>query len=412
MPGESSSFAIPVLGKIGLKQTILFSLLAALLLVSFALIFFQLSQIGAIKLENAALASEKSALDLNFTDFRAKSAERISSLERLNNAKAKEITALKEKIASVEGILESLEKDYNELKQAKKTLGEEYALLKEESAQTIKSIEDFEGKIEGSIEWFQENAALHETERQTLAKTSLESRCFSVSAQGCSVKTACLYLVNSTQEYLGLSYIWDQGDRLTPVAEFLAKKGGDCEDFSLFFKAELNHFLEKCADAGQKTISIEAWVEAEKPTAKYWIDRQNQWYLEGVQNQALKAGRVFPAVVCGNIYDLQKKEVSGHCVVALTKKRISGVSDVFTELDGAPLIEPQDGSFLGNINEASSGVYLNKGGDPAKHDSFIYWVITDNDFYMFEEESAEWAGYAFFAEKLEALKAKLALLAK
>ncbi|MCX6802599.1 MAG: hypothetical protein NT067_05835 [Candidatus Diapherotrites archaeon] len=412
MQGRNNGIAIPVFGKIQKKQALLFGTAGFLLFLFFILLFLQASQIEALKQEKAVISAEKYALDLNFTEFRAKSAERVSSLERLNNAKAKEITELKEKIASVEGLLAGLEKDYNELKQAKKTLGEEYALLKEESAQTIKSIEEFEGEIESSIEWFQENAALHDTERQTLAKTSLESRCFLVSGQGCSVKTACLYLVNSMQEYLGLSYIADKGDRLTPVSEFLDKKGGDCEDFSLFFKAELNHFLEKCGNARPETISVEAWTGAESLVARYWIDNQNQWYLEGVQKQSLEAGYVFPAVVCGNIYDLQKKEIAGHCVVALTKKRISGIADVFNELDGAPLIEPQDGSFLGNINEASSLVYLNKEGDSTKHDSFIYWVITDNDFYMFDQESAEWTGYAFFAEKLAALKEKLALLAE
>ncbi|MEM0360490.1 MAG: hypothetical protein QXK06_04110 [Candidatus Diapherotrites archaeon] len=403
MPKKPERLSLNAIQNFPKKQAILFIALAFLLMLSLAGLFLQFQQIESLKNEKAALFAEKSSLDSNFREFKLKSEQKISSLETLNNEKAKEIILLKERLLN-------LEIDYNKLAQSKQSLSEEFLLLKDESLQTIKSIEEFERKIEKSIEWFQENSLLGTSDNQKAARDWLEKKCFSIGRQDCSIQTACIYLVNSSNGFLGLDYIEDSGDKLTSIEDFLKRKGGDCEDFALFFKAELNYFLEKCSNPFPENIRIEGWVKAENPNVFYRIDSMGQWYLPGAKPAVLKQGHVFPALVCGQIYDFRREKVGGHCVVALTKKKISSVFEIFALLDGSPLIEPQDGSFLGNINEASSGVYLNAPSDKTKHDSFIYWVVTDNDFYMFDEEKAEWAGYAFFSEKLAFLKKRLKAL--
>ncbi len=111
---------------------------------------------------------------------------------------------------------------------------------------------------------------------------------------------------------------------------------------------------------------------------------------------------IFPSIICGNIYDPVLENVSGHCMVAFTKDRIGSISDL-SKLNRAYIIEPQDGSFHGNINEANSGVYLlNKDiWSDRSAISYISAVITDNDFYLFSEDSLTWGSYKSFDSLLK-----------
>jgi len=111
-------------------------------------------------------------------------------------------------------------------------------------------------------------------------------------------------------------------------------------------------------------------------------------------------------VVCGNIYDLQTGEIGGHCIIALTKNRIKSTQEVYKELNNAPLIEPQNGSFTGYIND-DSHVFINKSGNTAFNESQIYWVITDDDYYLFDLNEYKWTSYHYYLKKIRKQKEKL-----
>jgi hypothetical protein len=188
---------------------------------------------------------------------------------------------------------------------------------------------------------------------------------------------------------------------LGSISEFLENKGGDCEDYSLFYKAEYNYALSQCAG---KDILLEGWyVPGPKEYGStYWLTFQKTWFLDDVVKIDI-VDHPHPNMVCGNLYDPNKDQVSGHCMLAFSNKRIESVADL-KFLVGAYLIEPQDGSFKGNVNEENSKVHLMDEWlyPEASQLSYIDSVITDTDFFLFSGEDLQWQSYSQFSSLLHA----------
>lgn len=294
-----------------------------------------------------------------------------------------------------------LEKELNELIEEYESLGEEYLDLRKETINLLERIDLYRVEIQQAIEWYKFNSVLDDSFEQRKVKKELDTECIKVSLDSCEIKLSCFYLVNS--EKLGLTYISDEElhgkqDKIASISEFLKNKGGDCEDYSLFFKAQYNYFLNKCKG---KKIVLESWKIPEKKedSEKHFVNYQQTWFIEGVKEIKI-TDYIYPNIICGNLYDFVFDRISGHCMLAFTEKKIKTVNDLIY-LNNAFIIEPQNGSFQGNVNQENSKVILlNEENSSDSLESFIHSVITDEDFYLFSWNENKWQSFSLFKEEL------------
>lgn len=278
--------------------------------------------------------------------------------------------------------------------------------IKDEIQSNINLLEEYKTDIQTSMFWFKDNAIITEELSKKDISLYLRNRCYETSSNDCSINLGCFYLVN--EEFLNLEYKLDietsnQLDNLQSLKEFLTNNGGDCEDYALFYKAEYNYLSNKCEF---KSITLRGWESSEDESDEVWLDNGKNWYLNYAKETILPEGYIYPNVVCGNIYDLNTDSISGHCIIAFTKKEINSITDL-KELDKSPIIEPQNGEYLGLINDVSSEVYLLEENQEDYPTSFVYEVITDKDLFFFEDETTTWLGYSYFYTLLDEQQQKL-----
>lgn len=311
-------------------------------------------------------------------------------------------------IASLKTNLQNLNETYSKLSQA-------YNVLKKEVDSTIEKIEFYEQELQESMEWFKNNSILDKSEEQSRIRDYLKRTCLKKENDKCYIKLGCFYLINLNE--LGFEYKKDvkttgEEDKLQSLSEFIENEGGDCEDYSLFYKAEYNYLLEQCGETSSSNIILDAWTTSLERGDMYWLDFDSVWYINYASGVTLKQTYIYPNVVCGNFYDLNTGEISGHCAIAFTKDKIESKQDI-EELDGAPIIEPQNGGYMGVINYEPSNIYLltkhNYNNPP---ESYIYEVITDNDLFLFSGEHEEWLSYSIFDQELHSKKEELLNLVK
>jgi hypothetical protein len=344
---------------------------------------------------NYSLHKDYEELASEYDGYKAKSASEISTLLARNSA-------LDIELARIRSDLSDLSRNHSRLSSDYDMLSDNYHVIQAEAKDTMSKIADYENELQSSIEWFGYNSKL----RHDSAETYLENKCLRKDDFDCSVKTGCFYLVN--QEYLDLEYKYDtetssETDKLQSLREFADSGGGDCEDYSLFFKAEWNYLTEDC-----EGMEIESWHFGDDP-GKVYLDYNEGWYLSDASEITFEDYR-YPNIVCGNMYDPNTKRINGHCVIALTETVIRSSSD-FDALDNAVLIEPQNGMYLGRVNRDSSDTYvIGQGHQYSRTDSSINRVITDSDFYLYSASYEEWQSYGQFLEELAEQRKALEVL--
>jgi len=304
--------------------------------------------------------------------------------------------------------ISSITKENLDLKNETERLNSNLDKVQEEVQSNLNLINEYTKEIQSSMSWFKDNSILGETWREKQAKNELINMCYSSNSDTCFINLACFYLMND--HFIGLKYKTDietsfQEDKLQSLENFSLNGGGDCEDYSLFYKAEYNYLFELC---GEKKINLESVIFGEDITKEFYLNNQKTWYING-EGKILSEGYIYPNIICGNIYDLETQLISGHCVIAFTKKEILSISDL-KELDLSPIIEPQNGGYMGLINDASSEIYLLKENQESYPNSYIYEIITNNDLFFFKEENKSWQSYAFFYNILNKQKETLIAL--
>jgi len=328
-----------------------------------------------------------------------------------------EYSNLNQKYQELNSTFKILEEDYNQL-----TISHEE--IKDEVESTIDDLINYQNELEDSMKWFKENSYLKDTQADKKVKRYINANCFEIESDKCYIKTGCFYLVNS--EFLDYEYLYDseiinEGDKLLSLNEFMENNGGDCEDYSLFYKAEFNYVLDKCKDMEPGNIIIEGWVEDPEEYQKYWLDFDKDWYFKdrNIKKVNLKSEYIYPNIICGSMYDLNMQDIGGHCMIAFTKNKIESKEDIFLELDGAPIVEPQTGEYMGLINNYNIGIYLiSEYSD--YHDlyiskygpSYIDEIITDDDLFLFFYEEEDWFSYSYFDKSLDEDKVRLQQLLK
>ncbi len=335
------------------------------------------------------------ALNQEHNSFVAKTGETIYLLNR-------QLTSFSQKNSDLNNELNELNKNYSSLLSSKIDLDKSYLVLKEEVSLTIKKINDYELEIQKSLEWFSKNSFFDKEQERVLL--NLKSNCLKSNLSSCEINLGCFYLVNS--EFVNYKYKSDIAtagvlDKLQSLNDFIKNRGGDCEDYSLFFKAEYNSLVNTC---GEKQIKLFSWVD--KKNSKFWANYQNTWYLDGAEKIYLDKNNIFPIIVCGSMKDLQSGQINGHCVIAFSSIEINSPQDIYF-IGLAELIEPQTGEYLGKIG-VDSGIFLIT--DSLARESYINTLITNNDFFLYRDN--KWVNYASFLKELDEKKAILRELLK
>ena len=108
-------------------------------------------------------------------------------------------------------------------------------------------------------------------------------------------------------------------------------------------------------------------------------------------------GTFNPETIIGN--------VAGHCLNVIIKHPINKTDDIYTQISESVMVEPQIGGFYGYMNSTESVKIFNDGTIPNTL-YYIYFVITDDDLYIFNpyEEKVEWKGYHDFLKTSESIK--------
>ncbi len=351
----------------------------SLKLIIFVLIILCLILLGFIILTNFSIEKLKE----DYALFVNNSVSKTSSLNS-------EIFVLQQSNFDLNKSLLDLNFKYNSLFSKNISLESSYSVLKEEVNSTIEKIDEYEEEIQSSLDWFNTNSVLGENHENVLL--NLKSNCKKQTSKSCLINLGCFNLVNS--KFINYKYKDDlvtssSFDKLQSVSDFVKNKGGDCEDFSLFFKAEYNSLVDSCDG---KKPNLFAWVE--NKGSKFWSNFSETWYLPDAKAQYLDVNNIHPLVVCGSIFDPQSQQVNGHCVLAFASRKIISVEDIFV-LEDSELIEPQTGQYLGFIG-SDSGVFLVSLNSSSL--SYIDTLITDNDFFIFRNN--EWSNYKKFGSEL------------
>lgn len=333
-------------------------------------------------------------------ELRAEYSQLLSEYSQYKSDALSQISACRSDLEDTNAALAKCEDEYRQALREISDLNERLSAIHEKIPRLLDLIDEYQMEIEQSMEWFRANATLDAVSKSDEIKHYLERDCvkivFDPDTLGdvCVINTGCLWLVN--ENYLGLEYKYDSEigawDKLLSLQDFYKNGGGDCEDFALFYKAEWNYLLGLCGDTPVRVVS---WVDG---SGKFWLDNAKHWYVPDA-DAVEWSEYVYPAVVCGNIYDPNTGDISGHCVVAFTREPIRRLSDI-NLLIGAPLVEPQNGMYLGREGN-DSGIFLVVSPEDYEQPSNIWQVITDNDMYAFSESYGQWYGYSEFWNLLE-----------
>jgi len=364
----------------------------------FLCIVFLAAMVGWFYFENAKLQRE--ALDyekkLNATSAKlAKANDELIMLNRSLNELSAELDSTKQQLnmsfemlaereVELNKTKEELYKTIEELNTTKNILN----LTKYELAELTEEVNDLEKSINDSVAWFKENSLFSHSLDPFVYR--IERSCIKEK----KLNLACVSFL--TGKYLGINYISEYPDRLLSLKDFTSRKGGDCEDFALFFKAMINTLKKSHPE-----VVAEVWEKGSGRYVVYTEKNENglvEWYIEGNGISIDRLDLLNPYVVCFAV-----DHNSGHCVVALSEKEIHSIEEI-DQLNGAALFEPQLGEYNGVIGKQ---LILCEKGEPycERKPNHISFIITDDDLFQFTNGS--WKSFAYYRQKTLDAKEKL-----
>ena len=375
------------------SEIALIAVAAALLIVAIALLALLLQSHndnkglrGELAVAQNRLAFAQSELGMTKAGLEEKNGEIGRQEAQIGNL----TLSLESKLADIEELRAQLNDSEAELDEARDALAdaeEDIARIREEALA-------MDGQINESISWFRENAELPSALKTDRYSSMVEKHCESDG----TLNLACASFL--MEDELGFTYKDDPGgDRLYSIDEIIQRKGGDCEDYALFFKAYLGHLDD--AD-----LELEAWTEGSGRYEVYEDSGSGRyWYYDDADGMAIgNSGTDKPYAVC-YYYDTEGPTLIGHCVVMLSEKEIASPKDITNaNLGGAALFEPQDGGFVGSIGD---GFTVCEDGDDGcdTRDYALTFIITDSDLFQFS--GGEWGYYAGREAEVQELLSEL-----
>ena len=272
---------------------------------------------------------------------------------------------------------------------------------KQQAQQIASDLSGLEGSINASMAWFRGNAEF--PSNYSWKADIYVKRVLSDCVEGNELNVGCMsYLMENTA--FAIHYRTDvastgKADFLQSVKQTIDSGWGDCEDYSLIFKAALNS-----AKAAQPGLQVVAWAPG--GTRKFYIypkesqvrPDESYWYVPNAQKVQLGSlDSLHPFVVC---YRLNQN--AGHCTVALSDQPVSS-SQQIGDLAGARVFEPQIGEYLGTVGSefgiCNPSYCFERAG-------VIQIAISDSDLYKFE--SGQWASYSDYLSRVKQAESGIA----
>lgn len=329
--------------------------------------------------------------------------KKANDLQKENQELQQQVTDTQAELQEKEGLLNLTKYELYDTQTKLKTTNEELNETKDELNQLFGNLEDtkkefstlkievsnMQKTLNDSVDWFKDNSELPALNsfdgylRNVWYEgflTNVERSCTNVDDNKDVLNLACIsYYMGKS---LSFKYTNDEKDELYSIKEMIQREGGDCEDFSLFMKAIINHMEETTPG-----LRVEAWassygntyqVYGNSKTAEFgWYDHATAWDMGEIK-------LLTPYVICYTI-----TPEYGHCVVALSDKKITSETQV-NQLKNAKLFEPQNGQYIGRIGE-SLDLCVNGELNCDDIANSIWIIITDDDNYQFTE--GKWKGY-------------------
>lgn len=319
--------------------------------------------IGALEGKNALLSEE--VADMNASLGQAMESIKVqgkrssaieSEMEKQYSGLALDISMLgmdlnitQGRVADIEGEFAAFREEYIELQQ-------DYDAKVQDYLELMGQMEDFEEDLQEKMFWYTENADFGGARKPFLSEIKTEC------VEDESLNMPCVSFILGDK---GFSYIGEGKDYIKSLEEFEDDGGGDCEDWSLFVKAVINHFRE---EEGIEEIRVVDFGSQ----GRFEVYSENNviyYYPNDGVDIKVKDMEVacFP-ITAGR----------GHCAIAM----------------GGVLFEPQDGSYLGEVHWEGNDYLIDQGGE-------IEVLISDEDIYV--DSGEEWISYGYFIEKIDAI---------
>ncbi|MBU0757528.1 MAG: hypothetical protein KKF44_05660 [Nanoarchaeota archaeon] len=369
------------------QSSVLFTFIILLVLFTAYLFFLQLNY---------------SSLKKEYTSYREYSENYKTYAENYFKEIRENLSDSIRKTQELDSSINKLNDKNRDLNDSYESLNNEYTNLMEDIDSTIDKIDIYEKELNDSMQWFKENSMLDKILVADQIKERLNKDCLRKAGDSCIIKAACIQDYNEKElriRYKADEKTSNEEDKLQTLSQFVANKGGDCEDFSLFYNAEIRYLIRECSD--HKDIVLESWKESEKLGDSYNIDFEGVESIQHASAKNLSAGYLIPIVICGTFFFEDDGSHYGHCVVAFSESEILSIKDIIY-LNRAPIIEPQSGGYIGVINGESPEIVLASSTTVTDlPESFISVIITDSDLFLYSFKYHEWNSYSNFKDKLE-----------
>ncbi|MEM4367470.1 MAG: hypothetical protein QXO21_00380 [Candidatus Anstonellales archaeon] len=259
-----------------------------------------------------------------------------------------------------------------------------------------------EEKINNYISWFRSNAVIPKNDRTNIFVRSAKEKCVK---EDYLILPCLSFLISYTLDF---NYKSEENDKLYSIDEMLKRYYGDCEDYSLLFKAIIKEFqkdnykLKVLGKGNDQTIILQ-----ERDGTTYFYRNTSSIELDTLGNY--------------NIYmvcyweRIENDTKIGHCANLFTKNVISSSKDINNSyLKGSYIIEPQNGfciSEIANDNKkclSDTAINFCENNDIYCQDKFNRIVIlaTDNDFFIFLDDT--WISFSEYLDKIKKIEKNLA----
>jgi len=385
-------FTIPrVYVRMDMNKLVMAAMALLLILSSLSIVYF-LGANSALEQKIASLNATVAATSTQLSGLQSSYASLSKKYEKSQGDLASTqslLQASEGNLALVRSQLLQTEKELNVSRQSLAGQQQKVDALNEE-------LSALESTINSSISWFRDNAYM--PENHSWAADIFMDRVMSDCVDKGSLNLACIsHLMENTA--FAIHYRSDiisgSEDHLQSVKETIGLGWGDCEDYSLIFKAILNSARKE-----NSSLNVVAWQPAESGEFRvYPKETPGETGAFWVYSNAKAANLGTPShayVICYSV-----DAASGHCVVALSASDVQSSSQV-PSLSGAYAFEPQSGRYLGKLGEMLS-ICANSGCKSTG--GKIWMVIADNDLYMYGDNG--WQGYADYLSRVQDEKASI-----
>ena len=324
------------------------------------------------------------------------------------NSKVENLTTI---VADQKSTIENLESEKSNLISEKTKLESQVNLFDQKISEAKLELSQFEDEVQDSRDWFKENSNIGDYHQYDSLSSQLK-KCVRIIDDKCKIKLACLDLIH--EKYREFTYSYDnytsnKTDKLQSLGEFYDNGKGDCEDFSLLMKAEINYLTDYCSVKGEPKYQFEV-AQPSLVSTQYFVDFNDEWYYNNAAAFVIPLSYKYTYVVCGNYpaandpNNIAKTSTFGHCALGMTDIEIKSSSDISRSLTNAIIIEPQSGFLIYDQREKNT-LFVPENGDSMLGRSVFVWsVISDQDYYLYNFDESEWRSYSDFLDKIEIIK--------